>query len=198
MKDYADLEKRLLDRVEFEPNSGCWLWTGPVNATGYGRLHRQGAHRLSWSAVNGEIPAGLFICHRCDTPSCINPAHLFAGTPHENALDAAAKNRVRSGATHPRSKLSDEQVREIWLSPESRDVIAKRLGVTRTNVTLIVNCKIRTRITSKLPPRETAAADAAIAAKASHASRYSQWYASLSDADKAALNAKRGKRNKHV
>lgn len=77
-----------------------WLWTGPVNGKGYGRLivGRGGktrilAHRFSYELHIGPIPEGLNVLHRCDTPPCVHPSHLFLGTIRENALDMAAKHR---------------------------------------------------------------------------------------------------------
>ncbi len=91
-----------------EPNSGCILWIGRINKdTGYGQLacwapgtrrKYRAAHRLAWEAVNGTIPTGLLVCHKCDTPPCINPDHMFLGTNADNSADKVAKGRARSGS----------------------------------------------------------------------------------------------------
>jgi len=75
-----------------EPNSGCWLWFGPGwHKFGYGMLtvdkKPEAAHRISWRIVNGPIPKGKFICHKCHNPPCVNPDHLYLGTPADNVRD---------------------------------------------------------------------------------------------------------------
>lgn len=91
---YADI----LRRIEPEPNSGCWLWTGCASPKGYGivmeRPKRVLIHRRMWEIANGvSIPSGLLVCHRCDTPACINPDHLFLGTHGDNVRDMYRKGR---------------------------------------------------------------------------------------------------------
>lgn len=82
-----------------EPFSGCWLWTGHLNARGYGGIWIDGlnrlAHRVAWLIYRGELPADKQMCHHCDTPSCVNPSHLFPGSASDNLRDSMAKGRRR-------------------------------------------------------------------------------------------------------
>ena len=102
-----------------EKTEGCWLWRGPKGRAGYGayrikrRMHF--AHRLAWAEVHGPIPSGLFVCHHCDNPPCVNPAHLFIGTQKDNRRDCTAKGRNPGNKTKRgwRLVLSDRQVEEI-------------------------------------------------------------------------------------
>lgn len=89
-------EERFWARVV--KGNGCWVWTGAKHELGYGRIHVdgkvRGAHILSFQMHKGPVPAGIFVCHTCDTPSCVNPDHLFLGTPKDNTHDARAKGRL--------------------------------------------------------------------------------------------------------
>ncbi len=88
-------------RVDRSDLDGCWPWTRGRLAFGHGRTAsldapglRELTHRIAWKLVNGPIPAGLCVLHRCDNPPCCNPAHLFLGTKLDNARDAGAKGRM--------------------------------------------------------------------------------------------------------
>lgn len=92
----------------------CILWDGTVNPQGYGvRMNSDRApgeakqvlaHRWAWAQRHGPIPAGMYICHRCDTPRCVNPDHLFLGTPSDNTRDAIAKGRRKQMPQQERCK----------------------------------------------------------------------------------------------
>lgn len=83
---------RFWDKVSPEPNSGCWIWTGFVNAGGYGHFSEGYdnfyAHRWAYEHFKGAIPAGLHLDHRCRVRCCVNPEHLDPVTPAENTLRA--------------------------------------------------------------------------------------------------------------
>ncbi len=106
---HADpLDHLILSRSLPEPTTGCRLWLECVGHGGYG-IVRAGrakfrAHRVAWELQRGPIPEGLCVCHRCDTPACVNVEHLFLGTHADNARDRNAKGRcgVRGGVRlHP-------------------------------------------------------------------------------------------------
>jgi hypothetical protein len=98
----------------------CWNWLGGLYANGYGQFRGQRAHRVAYQLSIGPIQKGIQILHRCDNPQCVNPAHLFPGTPKDNMADKVAKGRwsggrpsdTISGELNPRSKLTQSQVEQ--------------------------------------------------------------------------------------
>jgi hypothetical protein len=89
---------------------GCWLWTAGLTSTGYGKFrvsptHHGAAlaHRVSWFIKHGRWPHdGLYVCHHCDVPACVNPDHLFLGTQADNQQDASRKGRCLAQANPER------------------------------------------------------------------------------------------------
>ena len=90
--------------VQPEPNTGCWLWDGPITGNGYGTMKRHarmvGAHRLSYEIHKGAIPSGLTIDHLCSVRSCVNPDHLEAVTIGENIRRAGSANGRKTHCKH--------------------------------------------------------------------------------------------------
>jgi len=75
----------------------CWLWTGAKTPLGYGVFsrHNRYAHRIAYERAYGSIPDDMGVCHHCDTPSCVNPRHLFPGTHKDNTWDSLRKHRFK-------------------------------------------------------------------------------------------------------
>lgn len=133
------LKSKFWPKVQQGSIDECWEWLGVRTARGYGRMrigdHLVIAHRISYTIQHGEIPEGLFVCHKCDNPPCCNPAHLFLGTPLENAGDMVRKGRQTRGEKHCRAKLTDEQVIEIrqrWAARPTQQQLADEYGISVT------------------------------------------------------------------
>lgn len=127
------LEMRFLASFKKDGN-GCWLWTGAMNTSGYGKVMRgkkhKGAHRVSWERVNGPIPDDLCICHKCDVRRCVNPDHMFLGSIRDNFDDMRAKGRNARGETNGMAKLNEADVKRIRRDKRLNYVIAADYGVS--------------------------------------------------------------------
>jgi hypothetical protein len=119
-----DWRDRFWEKVDKRDAESCWNWIAGTDLDGYGLLkmgsrktkrYSGKASRLSYALAYGPIPDGKNVCHRCDNPKCVNPAHLFLGSTLDNIRDMDAKGRRRpvKGEAHGRHKLSDAQVQEI-------------------------------------------------------------------------------------
>jgi hypothetical protein len=162
-----DLTQQDTDRFWFYvgivTGDGCWLWWGYRDEEGYGVLQVQGqpyrAHRLSYLISNGEQPGHWVICHRCNNRRCVNPAHLYAGTPADNTRDAVEAgtlhvaygddhwthkrpDRVAKGSRVGGSKLTAEQVLVIRADYSqgraNHRELAERFGITREAISRII------------------------------------------------------------
>lgn len=80
--------------IQKNGGDSCWIWMGSLGTNGYGQFGGKRAHRIAYETANGPLPAGLYVCHRCDNPRCVRPEHLFLGTQRDNIHDAMRKGRM--------------------------------------------------------------------------------------------------------
>src|SRR5208282_854629 len=145
--------------VQTVPESGCWIWMGSINSSGYGNASHNRktirAHRLSWTLFNGLIPDGLWVLHKCDVPSCVNPSHLFLGTAGDNTQDALSKGRMAYGERHGLTKLTTDLVIEIrrrYTSGESPRAIGASLGMNRDSIRKLATGITWRHVPGAVPP----------------------------------------------
>ena len=128
----------LSKNVAIDPDTGCILWQGRKNRDGYGRTRFLGVewlmHRLSYFTYVGDIPEGLSVLHRCDTPACIAPEHLFVGTRADNVADACAKGRTPKGEGHHSAILTAANIPAIRASSRSHVDEAAVHGVSPATI----------------------------------------------------------------
>ncbi len=145
----------------------CWLWTGVVLTDGYGgwgikhnkHHYSYRVHRISYSLTNNiSIPSNILVCHKCDNSLCVNPDHLFLGTPADNSADMVAKGRsgkgrkkistsCARGEKHGRAKLTAteiQKIRTIALQPDrpSYKQIGQQFGINQSHVYNIIKRKV--------------------------------------------------------
>lgn len=156
MRKTKNVERSFWNKVEVALPDECWLWKASTYRDGYGMFGKtEGpkqpknyrAHRMAWILTYGDIPDGLYVCHRCDNRLCCNPTHLFLGTAKENHQDMLNKNRQTKigarGELNGSAKLTEADVIEIrrryvpykYGSPR----LAKEYGVTKGAIEFIVH-----------------------------------------------------------
>ena len=149
------LARRFWPRVQVGSPDECWPWTGGSDSDGRGRVWLDGknipAPRAALILSGVLVEPGSFICHHCDNPPCVNPNHLYVGSPMSNVRDMLARGRGRSkGVPRPAShgeknhnaKLSDADVREIRQRYTGvrgeQTLLAQEFGVTQALIHMIV------------------------------------------------------------
>lgn len=118
--------------------SPCILWEKAKDRAGYGVSWENGkyirAHRKVYKQYYGEIPPGFFVCHTCDVRACVNPKHLFLGTPKQNSEDMVIKKRQAFGTKVKLAKLSEEEVILIRQSSLSSRELSKIFKVSKSTI----------------------------------------------------------------
>ncbi len=154
---------RFWSKVEIRGLEECWEWTAAKRPSGYGvwgtnNTSQFMSHRLAYADWNRVDPGQLYVCHRCDNPSCCNPNHLFLGTCKDNSDDKVAKNRHPHGDTHfihnhpevvrgernPASKITELDVREIrklHAQGKSQTYISRLYPISQPMIGRIINKK---------------------------------------------------------
>jgi len=119
-EDYKrKVELRILAKSHVNPITGCRIWDGAKDPSGYGAIHLYdqylAIHRVAYEIWVSPIPEGKILMHECDNPSCIEPQHLKIGTTKDNNKDRSLKGRTNRsyGEDNPYSKLTEEAVYEI-------------------------------------------------------------------------------------
>lgn len=140
MKEY------LKKRISLNNNTNCWEWVGSKDSWGYGQFYKNRksykAHRVSYQEYKGDIPLGMYVCHTCDNPKCINPDHLWIGTPKQNSQDRDVKGRnyTHLGEKHPQAKLDWGLVKFIRENPQkyTQKKLASICGVSISTIRDVV------------------------------------------------------------
>ena len=137
-----DAIEHLISKISINKETGCWNYPtssgikyGEIRITGFlgnpRRIYR--AHRLSYELFIGDIPEGMFVCHKCDIRSCCNPNHLFVGTHKDNMRDMAKKGRAK-GRKAFGNKYRAKRVKADGVIYDSYVDAGKALGISDNGV----------------------------------------------------------------
>jgi len=144
----STIKERFNSKWSLDISTGCWLWTGFSDERGYGRLHLLGkdefAHRIAYELYKGGVILKDHVLHKCDTPACVNPDHLFLGTQADNMKDMVRKSRSCKGEKNGMHKLTEGDVRSIRDMHRmhiEQKTLAKLYNVSSAAICNIVNNK---------------------------------------------------------
>ena len=138
--------RRFWNKVDRKAANQCWNWKGGKGGKGYGLLGVDGkkvlVHRFAYENWRGDIPDGMFVCHKCDNRACVNPIHLFLGTHADNMADRNAKGRQAKlkGEANGQAKLSEANIVEIKkriTAGETQRAIAFDYGVAQSQISRV-------------------------------------------------------------
>ena len=147
--------KRFWAKADCSDPDSCWEWQRAKGPCGYGEFKIAGksatASRVAYELAHGPIPKGMCVCHTCDNPACVNPGHLYLGSPAINARDRAVHGRQQhlKGTLNPHAKLTEAQIPEIRAaraSGESTVSLARKYGVCQSVISAVVCRKTWTHI----------------------------------------------------
>lgn len=135
------MEERFWNKVLKRADNECWEWLAQKTSLGYGVFWLNGknnkAHRVAWTLMNGAIPDGLVVRHKC-RGKCVNPNHMELGTMKDNQIDRVRDGTTNRGERHGMSKLTEDQVRQIKkIQNRSIGDIAKDYNVSRRTIGMI-------------------------------------------------------------
>lgn len=153
-RSYAEVLSDFWNRVDKRGETECWEWIGGRNGRPplkhYGIMwwgtKKYKTHRFSYEIHKGEVPKGKLVCHTCDNPPCVNPAHLYVGTDADNNRDKFSRGRanLEIGEGRYNAKLTEDDIREIRRRYKCRHPInsglalAREFGIVRSMVNSIV------------------------------------------------------------